>query len=240
MIGSLGLFSSFAVSPGSPGSVDLIPQFNSVGQFLVCLDLVVPSGDDKIYVINCDIVSTLVDPSTGSIPANVNAFRTRHVQRKVWEPASTQAWYYLLTASAGNTILSWAQVLTSSFAASYRYWSPFAKPVSFASSTTVTGVSPSTLPPSEYLSMAVSHRPEDRYESSGINTSIQPDPIYFNCYLKDGQYLRITASCFVDDPFKINAYVPTLSDTIPTTNEPGASESAIAFPGGLTVWMMRI
>jgi hypothetical protein len=120
-----------------------------------------------------------------------------------------------------------------------RYGNPFVKPTSHASSVVISGQG---IVNGGYIDESLSTNPADRY-AAAVGYLSRPDPIYFTCMIGEGQYLRFETKYYEDDPFRVDPTTPTptLSDVIPTTTGPSASEVEVTSgSGSVSVWMLRI
>ena len=227
MIGTLQLITS----NGGETIESISGQFDSVGTFLLCLNLTVVE-EATTYLIKVIRRSTLEDPDTLEIPDDEEIFRTRHVLRSFWNRTNM-----LVQVQNPSTFLySWSSSTPfPNLSNNLHYYSPFVKPATWNdNSASPLGTTPST-------------DPDDRYDPSDSSRVVQPDPVFHVCDLKEGQYLRIETTCYRDDPYRDDASTPYLDDHIPATVEgvpPGLdtsdSEVLVDFAGSLTAWLLRV
>lgn len=228
MLGGLSLASTASTSGGAT-SVNLTPAKGCVGEFLVGLTMVAPTEKAATMMVNVTKLGT-------GITTPEDVFRTRHIQRKIWtinDWRSRQDYNFPLN----QTTITWG---SASDMPLQRWGNPFTKPKNHATASSV--ISGVGTVGTVYLDESLSTATGDRYASTGAVLT-EPDPIFFTCSLLDGQYLRFEIKYFEDDPFKIDPTtpVPTLSDTIPTTTSPSASEVEVtSSTGTISVWMLRV
>jgi hypothetical protein len=235
MIGGLSL-ATVAATSGGATSVDLNPGLTSasVGEFLVGLTMVAPTDRAASMMVNVTKLGT-------GITTPEQVFRTRHIQRKIW---TIQDWYTSQFYNPGpnQTTVTWIQGASTFEMPVQRWGNPFTKPRNWSTASAVVTGSGVVAPFPLYLDEALSTAVGDRYVASSGVTS-EPDPIFFTCSIRDGQYLRFEIKYFEDDPFVVDPTtpVPTLSDVIPTTTGPGASEVEVSSSTGrIDVWMLRV
>ena len=236
--------------------IDYYVDSNSVGTFLCFAKMPFVSAasiPDRVYTRELTItrISTEVDPSTGTIPADEVVFRTRHIDRRRWAPQTFWERRYAYFANipfpppSTSTAFRWIAGAplgaTQISEARKRYYNPF-----------VSVIPPANVPeiianpaPDDYLSDAQSDIDGQAFASNGYYNA-DPEWCLFPVEIKQGQSLIGATRWYRESAVSYDATAgeyttPFLDDSVPSSGPSGSEDETSALSSFATViYLLRV
>ncbi len=237
------------------GGVDCYVDSNSVGMFLCFAKMPFVSAasvPDQVYARELTVtrISTEIDPSTGTIPADEVVFRTRHIDRRRW---AGQTYWERRT----STFNSFTLIYTHSFRwvagapvgstqinveSRKRFYDPFV-PVLDVGTVAVTSSDPAT--PDTYLDDVKTDVDGQAFASNGYYNT-DPEWCFFPVELKQGQSLEGVTRWYKESAVSYDATAgeyttPFLDDSVPSSGPSGSEDEVSALSSfGTVIYLLRV
>jgi hypothetical protein len=235
--------------------IDYYVDSNSVGTFLCFAKMPFVSAasiPDRVYTRELTItrISTEVDPSTGTIPADEVVFRTRHIDRRQWGGGA----YWERRTSTFNSFTliythSFRWVAGAPFGSTQinvesrkRFYDPFV-PVLDVGTVSVTSSDPAI--PDTYLDDVKTDVDGQAFASGGYYNA-DPEWCFFPVEIKPGQSLQAVTRWYKESAVSYDATAgeyttPFLDDSVPNSGPSGSEDEVSALATFDTViYLLRI